>query len=584
MLLTTLLLSACGKDLVAPIPQEPVGDLRWEPLSGPYVGDVRFIGATSQGHVFIVDKTGLYRSSDSGDTWVLLPSHKSSAFAISHDRLYLGKDFALFTSSDLGNTWSRTSFNTSLVRAIAVDDDGRIYVAPAYDFTEPPAEYPSPVLHRSTDGGGTWQAISLNWPADQGGVGPLEITGDGHVIVGIDSTLLASYDHGDSWQPIGRFPDYITNLAVGAAGELYVLMRYPGAVYRSMDSGDSWDLLARDLGRIEVAFAAPDGDLWVGTEDTLFRGQDSGLSWQTVDTGFSGVRTLFVNQYGAVFVGLRRDGILRSLDGLSFEQMGLRKETVIAIATDTEGTIYLGQHISRDLGESWTRADVEAVDGIAVNSHGHVFLATSRGSSVSVDGGLTWEVRGRYGGAQLGDIVVDTQDRLYSVAHHDGVYRTTDDGRSWDQVLPIDDWIRALHVTADDQLLVGSSAGAYVSGDGGQTWMAAGPEDAPQFRSFADLPGGDLLAGANGHGVYHSTDGGESWLPLWNSEETVRAILPYEGVILAGANPGMFVSVDGGITWTAAGLQQYGIRSLAIGPDGAVLAGTHSNGIFRGTF
>jgi photosystem II stability/assembly factor-like uncharacterized protein len=145
-------------------------------------------------------------------------------------------------------------------------------------------------------------------------------------------------------------------------------------------------------------------------------------------------------------------------------------------------------------------------------------------------------------------------------------------------------------------LLAGTSKGAYLSADGGQTWHDAGP--GIPFPSIVDavsaLPDGTLLAGTTAHGVYVLPAGGMRWIAATQGlppHSDIYAFLPlaHRGHVLAALiSGGIYASQDAGVTWAesdhglsgASGVNVFSFLALPgqQGVDDVILAGT-SRGI-----
>jgi photosystem II stability/assembly factor-like uncharacterized protein len=167
----------------------------------------------------------------------------------------------------------------------------------------------------------------------------------------------------------------------------------------------------------------------------------------------------------------------------------------------------------------------------------------------SRDGGISWENMGLEESEHIGKILVDPRDGnvvfvaaegpLWSHGGERGVYRSTDGGESWIQVLGIDENTGATDLEFDPEnpeviyaatfqrrrhvwgyLAGGPGSGIYKSTDGGESWR----------KVTAGLPGGDvgkiglavtpaapelvfatIEAGEGKQGFYRSTDKGERW-------------------------------------------------------------------------
>jgi photosystem II stability/assembly factor-like uncharacterized protein len=117
----------------------------------------------------------------------------------------------------------------------------------------------------------------------------------------------------------------------------------------------------------------------------------------------------------------------------------------------------------------------------------------------SRDGGRSWEQKGLESSEHIGKILVDPRDGnvvlvaaegpLWSQGGERGVFRSTDGGESWTQVLEIDENTGATDLEFDP----GNPDVVY----------------AATFQRRRHIWG--YLAGGPGSGIYKSTDGGESW-------------------------------------------------------------------------
>ena len=165
---------------------------------------------------------------------------------------------------------------------------------------------------------------------------------------------------------------------------------------------------------------------------------------------------------------------------------------------------------------------------------------------------MSWESRGLPNVGSIGKVLIDPNDDntifvgamgpLFKNDPNRGVYKTTDGGASWNQVLFISDKTgiidMAIHPTngaivyaaawqrerrPNNRIYGGEESGLYKSIDGGLTWtqMTSGlPSQGAQkgrisitisesnpavlYARYADALG-------NIQGVYRSADGGESW-------------------------------------------------------------------------
>lgn len=170
----------------------------------------------------------------------------------------------------------------------------------------------------------------------------------------------------------------------------------------------------------------------------------------------------------------------------------------------------------------------------------------------STDAGRTWTHMGlasRTGQQMIGRIRIDPADcnRVYVAALGDpfgpnderGVYRTTDGGTNWQRVL-----FRSREAGAVDLVIDPADSRTLYAG----FWQAYRKEWL-------------LSSGGPGSGLFKSTDGGNTWTELTRNQGLPRGIWGKVGVSVSGADRnrvyaiieadsgGVFISDDAGATW-----------------------------------
>lgn len=138
---------------------------------------------------------------------------------------------------------------------------------------------------------------------------------------------------------------------------------------------------------------------------------------------------------------------------------------------------------------------------------------------------------------------------------HTGLYASTDDGSSFDQVdgLPVSD-VHALGASGDIVYLASPEAGTLVSTDGGTTFeprSAAGQD--LMGTIWVDPTNPDLaIAPSMQEGAVQTTDGGATWTPLGSATGSMAVAVDKTGSrLLAIGMDGAQLSTDGGASWTA---------------------------------
>jgi len=241
-------------------------------------------------------------------------------------------------------------------------------------------------------------------------------------------------------------------------------------------------------------------------------------------------------------------------------------------------------------------------------------LVTSARSPIAAvyrttDGGATWAVSSNgLGSTDIRQFAVDPNNpsTVYAVDTNNGhIAKSVDESQNWSLLtIPGMQQPRAVAVDPNNSsiLYVGSfTTGLFKSTDGGATWAAMNNGLAlPQsyFQQFGDnglnilsiavdpANSNNVFVGTE-HGVYRSTDGANTWAQAttdttlfdYSFDDTlVDQIIIANGKIYApffgngNLTPGLFISSDGGLTWTLSGFQNYGGHEVAVSGSTVIVA------------
>ena len=211
---------------------------------------------------------------------------------------------------------------------------------------------------------------------------------------------------------------------------------------------------------------------------------------------------------------------------------------------------------------------------------GNVYLST--------DGGVTWTERGDgLPGSQVYRLAAGN-GRLFA-ATRGGVYGSDDHGASWRHLTAAHPEIQKVSslLVDGDSVLAGTWRRAYKSDDGGASWRGVFTGMVLDSEVFSLQPGpaaGEIWASTCGW-VYRSTNEGESWRRYERGLEERRTqavrVLP-GGRLLAGTVAGLYVSDDGGASWsrrTSSELVIGAIAHVAARPE-RVYLGTEGSGVW----
>lgn len=211
--------------------------------------------------------------------------------------MYLAtKEDGLFVSRNAGETWEVVNFPPRLVDQVVIHP------------VEPNTVYVSSVwknrgrLHRTDDGGENWNEIYVE-PTDGTRVYALELSPFDPDVIYIGttrneakrSTLAMSPDGGVSWENIRTNGKSVLNIGFDPRNRDQMYMRLgDNNLLRTNDRGKNWELvLERErkegeepfYGRM-YSFYAHDsrpGEIYVGTDRSLYKSVNYGDSWTPVD-------------------------------------------------------------------------------------------------------------------------------------------------------------------------------------------------------------------------------------------------------------------------------------------------------------
>lgn len=205
------------------------------------------------------------------------------------------------------------------------------------------------------------------------------------------------------------------------------------------------------------------------------------------------------------------------------------------------------------------------VHTIAFNYTGDMFAGTEDGIYRSEDNGASWEFMGLTNDA-VESIAVSRQNNLFAL-FEGGLYRSKDDGMTWKNVFQAPFGNKMIDLAEDGNVLyAGLRSQILRSSNEGDTWEYLG-SFANTIQTIEIKANGDLFVGTDGWEVYRSTDNGDTWthqnkgFPFNTSVYTIA--FNSRGYVFAGTEDGIYWSEDNGEEWECLGLIDATIRSLA---------------------
>ena len=269
-------------------------------------------------------------------------------------------------------------------------------------------------------------------------------------------------------------------------------------------------------------------------------------------------------------------GGANGLGALHFRALGPEGNRVASIIGEpgNPNVVYVGAADggiwkTSDAGTNWTpvfdHEDVSAVGALAMapSDHNEIWAGTGEpwlirpyytmgdGVYKSTDAGRSWQHMGLEQTGHIARIIVDPHDanvafvcavgQAFRPQHERGIFRTSDAGKTWQQVLYVDD-------------------------NTGCSEMAMDPSDSNTIYAGmwqVEIHRWNLNSGGTGSGVYVSRDGGNKWSkisghglpaadhPIGKVAVAVAASNPNRVyALLQDTTPGLYRSDDRGRTWT----------------------------------
>lgn len=448
-------------------------------------------------------------------------------------------------------------------------------------------------LYKSTDDGESWTQIGLNGK----NVFAFLVTDDA-IYVSASYALYVSTDDGKNWNNTNLTSEYLTDIVVDDAGDVYILSSYFG-VYKTSDNGKNWTIRADDTpglfhslvvdgdgtlyarsldggiykcpeGEMEWTpfcliehdislFQMIDGVFYAWTWDTgLMISRDLGYNWtQTGNIVSDEIVTLSIDDHGNMYIGGYNDGVWKSTDGGgTWHHLDLSNMTVYAIMTSGDavfaGTEY-GMYKSTDGGDTWT-AHISGMNNASIADvlfhDGCLYVCTGQGLYKSTDDGNTWIRDDHFEhGSYFRSINVDSEGALYAMVYYQGLYKSTNGGDTWAQIFPID-YVVSVCIDEDDVIYVAEISNVInISTDGGDTWVQKTliTENTFDWIENIVVDKGIIYVLMFRNGVIASEDGGDNWELIIGGQYYSFAI--DDGIFYFGtSSEGLFKSTDRGKT------------------------------------
>jgi photosystem II stability/assembly factor-like uncharacterized protein len=509
------------------------GGRSWLPVNNGLGNlDVPVVAAdpTNPGTVWAGTRGGLFKTTDGGSSWrrEIQDAEGMEILSVAidpraSDTVYAGaQGSGVYKTTDDGKTWHAKNKGldcySMLIEELTIDpsDPDTIYAGTA-----------GCGVFKSTDAADSWTRSDIGLPS--GAVGSLAVDP-------MDSSVLyaglrdyppkgfyKSTDGAQTWVlqtgVVGHLPVYDLTITTTAPSTLYAASF---GVYASTNDAGTWQErfagIRADPWAVAVSSSNP-RIVYAGSQNGVARSADGGLTWITRSHGLDDrwVTSLAVDSSDpdTVFAGEEAGGVYKTTDGgRHWADTGLP-------VSGSAG--FPAMDPPAPGGVSGVMKGTGGADAIAIDPSETHTVYVAVGSSVvkSTDGGLRWE---DIGGGMLNGasaVAIDPSDpgTVYVGTQYpeQGVFKTTDGGRTWKPSGMAGKGILSLAVDPIDSTTVWAGTGVggngmYKSTDGGTTWRAAGLSGRFVYDVAADPVRPDwAYAGVGSGGVWRTIDGGKTW-------------------------------------------------------------------------
>jgi len=487
-------------------------------------------------------------------------------------------------------------------------DEGLPSIAPVLTLAANPERpevlyagtYRLPGLWRSLDGGETWEQAG-----QAGEIGPyshavfvlLWDAGHQQWWAGTAGGLFFRPADSAAWQPVPELQGSVFHLALDESGRLYAVQADAGLFRQEKDG--SWVCLRQEPRALTVGLSSTGQSLFLGTAGNgLWISHDGGQNWLPVpDWPKEYVSALLVDRKSSAWVYASiSKGVYRSADfGRTWQAVQELDGRAYAFALTPDDTLYLGLkgHVacSPDGGQTWVGyadglpSQAAIFDLLVVDQPegGYVLYAASEdGVYRSSDRGKTWQRhREGLGSIEVTALAWDGEGRLLAALPL-GLYRSSGEGK-W-QPVPHTLGYKPFYALASDAtartIYAGTQSGLARSTDGGQTWAEVisdlTPYGMPGVLVDSEDPNHVFIRLAYER-VYESHDGGQTWEARWEGMETYHVVLSLarsrSGELWAGTQDGLFRWDRQGKQWRSEPLplDNQSIFALEFAPDDATI-------------
>lgn len=577
-----------------------IGDIAFDP-NNPNIVYAGTGDPNISGFPFLGD--GLYKSEDAGMTWryiglrdtriiskiIIHPTNSNQLFVATMGLPFEPtKDRGLYRSINGGESWEKVLFlgeETGVIDVVFDSQDPNILFAAGWDRMRnskvSKSFGPGAKIHRSMDGGSTWEQLDHILPQDeQSRIGLASSQGVVFATY-VDTShnhenLYRSYDKGTSWEIVHTsrsvaealqgFGWYFGQVRVNPNNRDDITI-LGVASYRTKTGGSHWEVLTQygalvpHVDHHDLVYH-PSGKMLLATDGGLYESNDSGRNWMDIENipTSQTYRVAYNPHLPDYYYGGFQDngsaaGHAEKIN--NWEQYN-RGDGFKTVFHPTEPQIFYSQYqrggieVTRNGGDSW----MPAISGIVpsdrkgwdtpyiISPHNPNILYTGTHRMYKSTSGIipSWKIisedltDGPIYDREQSISAIDQSPlfnkTLYAGTMDANVWKSEDEGTTWEQIqkglperavtdiIASEDTENTVFVTYSGYKDNDFSPHIFRSDDRGANWYSVVGNLPPLAINALVVPKGynhEILFAATDGGVYGSLDGGDQWERLGNN-------------------------------------------------------------------
>ncbi len=375
-------------------------------------------------------------------------------------------------------------------------------------------------------------------------------------------------------------------------GDTIFMGRSNGALWRSYDGGNTWKNLPTFSDYVVTLAAYPGGRVLAGQRSgTVHISNDYGKTWNLALDKLGEV-DLSLFQRGnerVVYAASLNSGLLRSRNG-GENWVEVYERDAVSLAISRDGALYMGTSsgvfMSTDQGDTWRFIGLSdyTINALITTDDGDVYAATDFGVFSGGGPNAEWVNIGP-GVREIGNLLAAADGEMLAAPSDGGLFRNCGPG-CWIKTDLPNVIVNDLVLHADGTVIAATAVGLYSSHDDGMSWSANLATIANTYvPKMIVTRKGRIMAASHSFGIMYTDDSRQLWRALPGMEDAAVASLfqTADGAVLAGTwNQMIYRSADDGMNWSTHDDQLLFavIVDFCDGPPGIVYAASDNGVLF----